>query len=76
MSKTAIALSAIKAGNIVKGLSIIKTFRIGFTKAERCTISRACDILRGNERFYQQLGFDPVAVTQEAIRIVKTKYNL
>ncbi len=76
MSKTAVAIQALMDGDVAKGLSILKTFRIGFTKEEHRTLEMASDIMHGSERFYLQLGYDTQAIKVRARQIVKDKYNV
>ena len=56
--------SLLAVGAFQKALTIVKTFRIGFSKEEKRSIEIAYEVLTGNERFYQALGID----TEKEIR--------
>lgn len=76
MTKTQIALAAIQNGDTAKCFSILKTFRLGFTKEEKRTLEMASDIAHGLGRIYLQLGYNTCEITEKARMIVKNKYNV
>lgn len=51
-NKTEKAKALLKAGKFKEALSIIKTFRFGFTKEEKRSIEIAYECLSGHEQFY------------------------
>lgn len=76
MTKTQIALAAMRNGDTAKCFSILKTFRFGFTKDEKRTLEMASDIAHGLGRIYLQLGYNTGEITAKARIIVKNKYNV
>ncbi len=75
-TKTQQALDFYKNGDLKKSLSIFKTFKMGFTKDEKNTLSTAYEILTGKESFYKQLGIDTVKELKIAKDILNKKYSL
>lgn len=75
-TKTKQAIDLYQKGDLKKSLSIFKTFKIGFTKEEQETISKAYEILTGKESFYKQLGIDTKKEVEKARDILKKKYHL
>lgn len=75
-TKTAQALSLFSSGDFAGALKIFKTFRIGLTTEERRILQIAQESLTGKESFYQSLQLNTEAIKQEAIQIIKQKYNL
>ena len=61
-------------GDYKKALSIAKGFKMGFTKAQQNTMTRAheCMVHPG---FYKQLGFDEAKVIQDGIDFIKQVYG-
>lgn len=76
VTKTQEALQAYKDRDMRKCFSILKTFRIGFTKAEIRKMQIASECLNGNSHFYLQLGYNVNAIIVDATMIVRIKYNL
>lgn len=64
----------VAAGDYKKALSIAKGFKIGFTKEEQSTMTRAheCMVHPG---FYSQLGIDEVKAIEAGIEIIKRAYG-
>lgn len=75
MTKTQAAISALRNGDYARCLSIVRGFRMGFSKEERRIIEIACDVLHEHGVFYAQLGYDTSAITGKAIEILNDKYN-
>lgn len=73
-TKTSKAVEAFKAGDIKGALRIFKTFKIGFSVAERRTIQIAYESMTGNESFYQSLQIDTTAAITAAINLITVKY--
>lgn len=57
-TKTEKARSFLLSGDYKSCLRILKTFRVGITKAEKRTIEIAYECLSGKDGFYSQLGFN------------------
>lgn len=66
--------SLLAAGAFQKALTIVKTFRIGFSKEEKRSIEIAHEVLTGNERFYQALGIDTEREIRNAHKILIDKF--
>lgn len=64
----------VAAGDYKKALSIAKGFKIGFTKEEQSTMTRAheCMVHPG---FYSRLGIDEVKAIEAGIEIIKRAYG-
>ena len=64
----------VAAGDYKKALSIAKGFKVGFTKEEQSTMTRAheCMVHPG---FYSQLGIDEAKTIEAGIEIVKRAYG-
>lgn len=64
----------VAAGDYKKALSIAKGFKIGFTKQEQSTMTRAheCMVHPG---FYSQLGIDESKAIEAGIELVKQVYG-
>ena len=64
----------VAAGDYKKALSIAKGFKIGFTKEEQSTMTRAheCMVHPG---FYSQLGIDEANAIEAGIEIIKRAYG-
>ena len=72
--KTGKVRSLLKAGELLKALSIIKTFRLGFTKEEKRSIQIAYESLNGHEQFYQLLGIDTEKEIERTRQLLADKY--
>lgn len=64
----------VAARDYKKALSIAKGFKIGFTKEEQSTMTRAheCMVHPG---FYSQLGYDEAKLIEDGIDLVKRVYG-
>ena len=64
----------VAAGDYKKALRIAKGFKIGFTKEEQSTMTRAheCMVHPG---FYSQLGIDEAGAIEAGIEIIKRVYG-
>lgn len=64
----------VAAGDYKKALSIAKGFKIGFTKEEQSTMTRAheCMVHPG---FYSQLGIDEEKAIEAGIDIIRRAYG-
>jgi len=76
MSKTAKAIELFQSGEQEKALRIFRTFKIGFTKEEKRTLEIAQESMSGNESFYKSIQLDTATIRQQAIQLIKSKYNL
>ena len=75
MTKTDQMKEHFKNDDMKKCLSIAKTFKMNFTKAEQKIISRAYEMF-SNEVFFKALGYDFAHELKTAKSIIKEKYNL
>ncbi len=75
-TKTAQAIALFTSGNIAGSLKIFSKFRIGFTKDEIRTLEIARESMTGNESFYQAIKVDTAVIKQQAVELIKEKYNL
>lgn len=66
--------SLLAAGAFQKALTIVKTFRIGFSKEEKRSIEIVHEVLTGNEKFYQALGIDTERDIRNAHKILIDKF--
>lgn len=66
--------SLLVTGDFQKALTIVKTFRIGFSKEEKRSIEIAHEVLTGNERFYQALGIDTEKELERTRQLLSDKY--
>lgn len=66
--------SLLVTGDFQKALTIVKTFRIGFSKEEKRSIEIAHEVLTGNERFYQALGIDTEKEIERTRQLLADKY--
>lgn len=57
-SKTEQVRKLLEAGNLKGALTIVVTFRFGFTPSERRTLQIAKECLNGHSKFYADLGID------------------
>lgn len=64
----------VAAGDYKKALSIAKGFKIGFTKEEQSTMTRAYECMV-HPGFYSQLGIDEAKAIEEGIEIIKRAYG-
>lgn len=64
----------VAAGDYKKALSIAKGFKIGFTKEEQSTMTRAHECLV-HPGFYSQLGIDEAKAIEAGIELVKQVYG-
>ena len=62
------------AGAFQKALTIVKTFRIGFTKDEKRSIEIAYESLLGRDKFYQSIGIDTNKEIEKARQLLSDKY--
>ncbi|WP_092113489.1 hypothetical protein [Prevotella sp. KH2C16] len=72
--KTEKAKALLKAGEFLKALAIIKTFRLGFTKEEKRSIEIAYECLRGHEVFYLSLVIDVDKEIERTRQLLVDKY--
>lgn len=75
-TKTSKAVELWKQGYKVEALAIFKTFKLGFSKEEKDTITIAHEMQTLGSKFYEMLGYDSKEVMQEAICIIEEKYKL
>lgn len=76
INKTQKAIELWKNMEYGKALSIFAKFRLGFSKEEKRTLEIAHDIYHGREKFYVQLGYNPLNIVDNAKQIICRHYNL
>lgn len=76
LNKTEEAKALLKAGKFKESLTIIKTFRFGFTKEEKRCIQIAHESLHGHDQFYRSLGIDTDKELDRCYRLLVDKYLL
>lgn len=72
--KTEKAKILLRTGELQKALSIIKTFRFGFSKEEKRSIQIAYESLSGHEQFYRSLGIDTDKEIERTRQLLADKY--
>lgn len=75
-TKTSQAINLFSNGYVTRALRIFKTFKIGFTKEEKEKIEIAYECMTGRESFYLSLQVDTSNIKEQAIQLIKEKYNL
>lgn len=72
--KSDVVRELVSSGDFKKALSIAKGFKLGFTKEEQSTMTRAheCMVHPG---FYKQLGIDEEKAIEAGIELVKRVYG-
>lgn len=73
-NKTEEAKALLKAGKFKEALSIIKTFRLGYTKEEKRSIEIAYESLSGHEQFYKSIGIDTDKEIEKVSLLLTDKY--
>lgn len=73
-NKTEEAKALLKAGKFKEALSIIKTFRFGFTKEEKRSIEIAYECLSGHDQFYSSIGIDTDKEIEKVSLLLTDKY--
>lgn len=73
-NKTEEAKALLKEGKIKEALSIIKTFRLGFTKEEKRSIEIAYECLSGHGHFYSSIGIDTDKEIEKVSLLLTDKY--
>ena len=72
--KSEMVKELVAAGDYKKALSIAKGFKLGFTKEEQSTMTRAYECMV-HPGFYRQLGIDEEKEIADGIEIVKRVYG-
>lgn len=72
--KSEMVRELVAAGDYRKALSIAKGFKLGFTKEEQSTMTRAHECI-AHPGFYRQLGVDEEKAILDGIEIVKRVYG-
>lgn len=57
-----------------EALTIVKTFRFGFSKEEKRSIQIAYESLSGHDQFYRSLGIDTEKLIRETRQLLADKY--
>lgn len=73
-NKTEKAKALLKEGKFKEALSIIKTFRFGFTREEKRSIEIAYECLSGHNQFYSSIGIDTDKEIEKVSFLLTDKY--
>lgn len=63
-----------ETGEIVKALGISKDFRLGCTKKEKDSITRAYEIMVHGGDLYKQMGFNLEDAITEGVRVFELRF--
>ena len=74
-TKTAQVKRHIQSGNWHAALSILRFFRLEFTKPQKRLIEISADVLDGHANFYRQLGIDTEQVVSDTKKMLIAKYG-
>ncbi len=74
VKKSDIVRELVANGEYKKALCIVKGFRLGITKEESGTMTRAYECMI-NPGFYRQLGIDTNTAITEGIKLLKSFYG-
>ncbi len=74
-TKSARVKRLIQDGNWPAALSILRLFRLEFTKSQKRLIEISADVLNGHAHFYEQLGIDTEQVVSETKAMLVSKYT-
>ena len=72
--KSEMVRELVAAGDYRKALSIAKGFKLGFTKEEQSTMTRAHECI-AHPGFYRQLGVDEEKAIEAGMEIIKRVYS-
>lgn len=72
--KSEMVRELVAVGDYKKALSIAKGFKLGFTKQEQATMTRAHECI-AHPGFYRQLGVDEEKAIEAGIEIIKRVYG-
>lgn len=76
VTKTEKAIQLISCDNWQAALSLIRTFRLGFTSDQKRLIQIASDVLNGHGKFYRDLGVDTDKVLADCKDMLREKYKV
>lgn len=66
--------SLLAAEAFQEALTIVKTFRFGFTKEEKRSIEIAYECLSGHDQFYSSIGIDTEKEIEKVSLLLTDKY--
>lgn len=66
--------SLLAAEAFQEALTIVKTFRFGFSKEEKRSIEIAYECLNGHEQFYKSIGIDTDKEIEKVSLLLNDKY--
>ena len=72
--KTEVVRSLVRSGELKQALKIAKDFRLGITKEQSSTMTRAYECMV-HGRFYKQLGYDLDEKIAEGVKILVGLYG-
>lgn len=75
-TKTNKAKKLISSGEWKAALSIIRTFRLDFTREQKRVIQIASDVMNGHEKFYKDIGIDVEKIVSDCQEMLLAKYKV
>lgn len=75
-TKTQKVIMLVESGEWQKALSILRTFRLGFTRDEKRLIQIASDTMNGHGNFYDDLGVNTSEVVRNCKQKILEKYHI
>ena len=75
-TKTEKVIRLVRSGEWKKALSILRTFRLGFTKEQKRIIEIASDVMNGQGPLYRSIGIDPDATVEDCKAMILKRYHL
>lgn len=75
-TKTEKVIRLVGSGEWKKALSILRTFRLGFTKEQKRIIEVASDVMNGYGNLYRGIGVDTDRILEECKAMILKRYHL
>lgn len=75
-TKTEKVIRLVRSGEWKKALSILRTFRLGFTKEQKRIIEIASDVMNGYGNLYRGIGVDTDRILEECKAMILKRYHL
>lgn len=75
-TKTEKVIRLVRSGEWKKALSILRTFRLGFTKEQKRIIEVASDVMNGYDNLYRGIGVDTDRILEECKAMILKKYHI
>ncbi len=75
-TKTEKVIRLVRSGEWKKALSILRTFRLGFTKEQKRIIEVASDVMNGYGNLYRGIGVDTDRILEDCKAMILKRYHL